>query len=535
MLTRLILFCLLAIPCLSQSQNKAETIIITLAEDEKVWAGVINDGHLMPFSADYSMDLYGNNKANQLQPLIITSKGQYVWSEQPFQFEVRGSEIIITDPFHKTETGKKGNTLAEVQKFVSKQFFPPSGKLPDTLLFARPQYNTWIELTYNQNQADVLRYARGIIDNGFPPGVIMIDDTWQEDYGLWQFHPGRFPNPKEMVDKLHDMGFKVMLWVCPFVSADQAMIYNKLSAQKAFLLERKSDADTWESQVKPLMVEWWNGQSAVLDFSNTAAVEWFTAQLNRLVKDFGIDGFKFDAGDMYFYPANGISKGNVTPNEQCGLFAQFGLNYPLNEYRACWKMGGQPLAQRLQDKAHSWSDLQKLIPNMILEGLCGYPFSCPDMIGGGEWTSFLNPSTLDQDLIVRSAQCHALMPMMQFSVAPWRILDNAHLDAVKKAVSLRAKFTPLIMQLAHHAATTGEPIMKSMEYEFPGQGFENNRDQFMLGSAVLVAPMLEKGRSFRNVSLPSGKWKTPEGKYLKGGKTYEFPVALDQLLYFEKQ
>ena len=77
--------------------------------------------------------------------------------------------------------------------------------------------------------------------------------------------------------------------------------------------------------------------------------------------------------------------------------------------------------------------------------------------------------------------------------------------------------------------------MKSMEYEFPGQGFENNRDQFMLGSAVLVAPMLEKGRSFRNVSLPSGKWKTPEGKYLKGGKTYEFPVALDQLLYFEKQ
>lgn len=535
MLNRLVIcLCLLAFPFISNSQNKAETIKITLAPGEKVWAGVINDGHLMPFSGDYSMDLYGNNKSNQLQPLILTSKGQFAWSEQPFKFEITGSEILITDPFHTTVAGKEGNTLAEVQKFVSKRYFPASGKLPDTLLFARPQYNTWIELTYNQNQADVLKYARGIVDNGFPPGVIMIDDTWQEDYGLWQFHPGRFPNPKEMVDKLHQMGFKVMLWVCPFVSADQAMIYNKLSGEKAFLLERKSETDTWESQTKPLMVEWWNGQSAVLDFSNPAAVDWFTSQLDRLVKDYGIDGFKFDAGDMYFYPSNSISKGNVTPNEQCGLFARFGLEYPLNEYRACWKMGGQPLAQRLQDKAHSWNDLQKLIPNMILEGLCGYPFSCPDMIGGGEWTSFLDPSILDQDLMVRSAQCHALMPMMQFSVAPWRILDSAHLDAVKKAVALRAKFTPLIMQLAHEAATKGEPIMKSMEYEFPGQGFENNKDQFMLGHSVLVAPMLEKGRASRNVTLPAGKWKTPEGKILKGGKTYELPVALDGLLYFEK-
>lgn len=39
----------------------------------------------------------------------------------------------------------------------------------------------------------------------------MIDDNWQEDYGKWDFHPGRFPNPKAMIDSLHQMGFKVML------------------------------------------------------------------------------------------------------------------------------------------------------------------------------------------------------------------------------------------------------------------------------------------------------------------------------------
>lgn len=521
-------------PLAGKGQGNSVEIKIMLSADEKVWAGIINDGHLMPFRVDYSMDFYGNNKANQLQPLILTSHGQFAWSEKPFSFELKGREIVIDDPNRTVITGKAGTTLAEAQKHVRQTFFPASGTLPDTLLFSRPQYNTWIELTYNQNQKDVLKYARGILDHAFPPGVLMIDDTWQEDYGLWKFHPGRFPDPKEMIDSLHAMGFKVMLWICPVVSADQAMIYRELSEKKAFILERDSGSDTWQSQQKPLMVEWWNGQSAVLDFSNPLAAEWFRQQLNRLVTEFGVDGFKFDAGDMYFYPPDGISMESITPNEHCELFARFGLEYPLNEYRACWKMGGQPLAQRLQDKAHSWPDLQKLIPNMILEGLCGYPFSCPDMIGGGEWTSFLDPSTLDQDLVVRSAQCHALMPMMQFSAAPWRILDSAHLAAVQKAVDLRMAFTPLIMQLAHEAAKTGEPIMRSMEYQFPGQGFEDTKDQFMLGSDVLVAPMLEKGKASREVAFPKGKWRSPEGKVLKGGRTCTLPVALNQLLFFER-
>ena len=52
------------------------------------------------------------------------------------------------------------------------------------------------------------------------------------------------------------------------------------------------------------------------------------------------------------------------------------------------------------------------------------------MIGGGEFTSFLNQATIDQELIVRSTQVHALAPMMQFSVAPWRVLDAARLAAV---------------------------------------------------------------------------------------------------------
>lgn len=511
----------------------AQDISIKLLEHEKIWSGTIKDGDKMPLKAGYDFNFYANNMSNQLQPLLLSNKGLYVWSEEPYRFEISDNHITISDNLGEVVYGREGSSLAEARKFVSDKYFPPSGNLPDEMLFSRPQYNTWIELTYNQNQQDVLKYAQAILDNGLPPGVIMIDDTWQEDYGLWRFHPGRFPEPKLMMDQLHEIGFKVMLWVCPFVSADQTLIYNELTPKKALLMDKTTETTTWETSRKPAMIQWWNGISALLDFSNPVAVDWFNAQLDYLVDEYDVDGFKLDAGDMNFYPANVLSMKDITPNEHCRLYAEIGLDYPLNEYRACWKMAGLPLVQRLHDKRHDWSDLNKLIPHMITEGLVGYTFSCPDMIGGGEFKSFLNLDTYDEDLVVRSAQCHALMPMMQFSVAPWRILSNENMDAIKKSVEIRMKYTPLIMELARASAKNGEPIMTNLEYYFPNQGFENIADQFMVGANLLVAPVITKG-SERSVVLPKGQWIADDGKKYKGGKTYEIEVPLDRLLYFEK-
>ncbi len=505
---------------------------IPLESGEKVWAGIIVDGFNMPLKEGYKMDFYANNKGNQTQPLILTDKGQYIWSEEPYAFEVKNNAILISSNHGEILKGRAGNSLAEAQRFASKNFFPASGKIPDKLLFSQPQYNTWIELTYNQNQEDVLKYARNIISNGLPAGVLMIDDTWQEDYGLWDFHPRRFPNPKKMMDELHQMGFKVMVWVCPFVSPDQYQICQEIKKGKGFLLRKQNENSTWEKSSEPIMINWWNGCSAVLDLSNPHAVSWFNTQLDKLVSKYGVDGFKFDAGDFQYYPANSLSKGNVSPNEQGRLFAEIGLRYPLNEYRACWKMAGQPLAQRLRDKRHSWSDLQTLVPNMLVENLMGYTFSCPDLIGGGDFVSFVGDAKIDQDLIVRSAQCHALMTMMQFSVAPWRILDKEHMDAVKETVAIRMKFTPMILKLVDESAKTGEPIMKSMEFVFPNQGFAEIKDQFVLGNDMIVAPMLEKDKSSRMVTLPKGKWIADDGKKYAGGKSVMIDVPLNRLPYF---
>ena len=347
---------------------------------------------------------------------------------------------------------------------------------------------------YDQNQRDVLKYAHAIVDNGLPPGVLMIDDNWQEDYGKWTFHPGRFPDPKAMMNELHALGFKVMVWVCPFVSPD-CDVYRALAKKKAFFMDQPGD---------PAMVKWWNGKSAMLDLSNPAAKTWFTGELTRLQTTYGVDGFKLDAGDTAFYKAQYLAHEKLDANEHARLFGEIGLAFPLNEYRATWKLAGRPLVQRLRDKSHNWADLEQLIPDMIAAGLLGYTFVCPDLIGGGEFTSFLDQATIDQDLIVRSAQVHALAPMMQFSVAPWRVLDAAHLAAVKQAVALRMRFTPRILELAQASAATGEPILRPLAYVFPDGGYENVKDQFLMGDDLLVAPMVTKGTA-RTVQIPPGQ------------------------------
>jgi alpha-glucosidase len=529
------IFALVAFSLLTfQSKGQAYPYRNTFAiQDNEQWfGGAVNEGIAMPFSSGYSLNLYGNAEGNQAVPLLLSTKGRFIWSDQPFRFSILGNNLNI-EGLQEISMEKSGATLAEAYKAASNKYFPPSGKLPDTLLLARPQYNTWIELTYNQNQNDILKYAHAIVDNGFPPGVLMIDDNWFPYYGRFEFRKDRFPDARGMVAELHRLGFKVMVWICPFIRPDSEE-FRELLKQKQLLLDNKGDTSlTWQRATDPVIIRWWNGYSAELDFTNPATVAWFDAQLKMVQDTYGVDGFKLDAGDPEYYPANSVAFQKVTPNEQTELWGQFGLRYPLNEYRAMWKQGGQPLVERLRDKQHTWTDLQKLVPNMLVAGLLGYPFSCPDMVGGGEFSSFLEGAKMDQNLIVRSAQCHALMPMMQFSVAPWRILDKMHLAAVKRAVALRQTFIPYILQLTKEAAITGEPVVRTLEYVFPNQGHASVKDQFMLGDKILVAPIVTESFQ-RTVVFPRGTWKDAEGKIIKGGITKKYNVALDQLLYFER-
>jgi alpha-glucosidase len=197
-------------------------------------------------------------------------------------------------------------------------------------------------------------------------------------------------------------------------------------------------------------------------------------------------------------------------------------------------MAGQPLVQRLRDKEHTWSDLQTLIPDMLLLGLLGHPFGCPDMIGGGEYSSFTDTAVLDQELVVRSAQVSALMPMMQFSVAPWRILSKENLAICKNMAKLHLKMGTEILEMANVSARSGEPIVRLLEYVFPGKGYEMVKDQFMLGDNILVAPVAEKGKREREVFFPEGKWQGDDGSIVAGPVKQKINVPLERLPWYRK-
>ena len=526
------------VSCAAPRQESGAQLSFTMEDDERWWAGVISQSHLMPLdrpSAPFEVDLYGDTHGNQVQPLLVSSSGRYVWSEEPFRLEVRDGTIALVSDRATIEEGRAGTTLREASLEAAERFFPPSDRIPDESLFTHPQFNSWIELTYDQNQEDILAYAHGIVDNGFTPGVLMIDEGWFEEYGRYVFHPGRFPDPKGMMDELHAMGFKVMLWVCPYIRPDGQYF------KELFLNE---DEVVWlrsaENPRFPAIMQWWDGFSAVTDLTNPYGRDWFKAQLDRLVQEYGVDGFKLDGGDAVHYSASRMLAGavahdaNATPNRHTEAFAEIGLDYPLNEYRACWKMGGQPLAQRLRDKEHSWEDLHKLVPGIVNQGLMGYPFNCPDMIGGGEYLSFMDLAEVDQELIVRAAQTHALMPMMQFSVAPWRVLSPENLEICRRAAALHSEMGGEILGMAQEAAKTGEPMVRSLEYQYPHEGWVDIDDQFLLGPDILVAPVLEKGARTREVVFPPGRWTGEDGSIVEGPTTVEVDAPLERLPWYRR-
>ncbi|MBT1174183.1 alpha-galactosidase [Bifidobacterium sp. LC6] len=511
--------------------NTTHTVINQLP-DEHWWGGRVADGRFMPYgTSEFHCNLATwqhqpgqlPEASNQSAPLLVSTKGRYVWDEHPFEFSFDDNTLVIQADHAIDVHQSAGSTLRDAYLEACQEHFPPSGDTPALEMFSKPQYNTWIEMPYHPTQQGVLAYADSMIEAGMPAGVLMIDDKWSPDYGNWTFDPAAFPDPKAMLDQLHAQGFNIIVWLVPFVSPDSA-VFRELEANGLMLQDKHG---------RTAIRRWWNGLSAVLDLSNPAACAWIRTKLDAL-RALGVDGFKFDGGDLYDFHLDDRPYRPMTSNDMCEQWAKIGTGYPFNEFRACWKMGGQPLAQRLQDKPAAWDEtgIQSLIPEMLAQGMIGHAFVCPDMIGGGEVNSTKH-SGVDQEFFVRYAQIAALAPMMQFSVAPSRVLNDEHLKAVRQALDIREQYLPTILQLANHAAQTGEPIIRPMAYHFPGM--DEVTDQFMLGSDTIVAPCLERGAQARDVAIPAGRWHSDAGQIIEGPTVIHTACPIDRLPRFTRE
>jgi alpha-glucosidase (family GH31 glycosyl hydrolase) len=141
---------------------------------------------------------------------------------------------------------------------------------------------------------------------------------------------------------------------------------------------------------------------------------------------------------------------------------------------------------------------------------------------------------MDEELIVRAAQVSALMPMMQFSVAPWRVLGKENLAICKTMADLHYSMGNEILSLAGECASSGEPMVRNLEYEYPGKGYEEIKDQFLLGNKILVAPVVVKDQRSREVVFPEGKWQGDDGTIINGPVTLKIEVPIERLPWYRK-
>ena len=419
---------------------------------------------------------------------------------------------------------------------------PTPKKAPPTVVLERPIWTTWATSHADVTQVETLALANAVINNGFRPGVLEIDDRWQSRYGNLDFDPVKFPDPKGMVDKLHELGFLVTVWVMPFLQEDSAAcqearalgylveggnpptlarevlvggIGERLGSTVKILVDQFDyPPGHWEGgggggKLESGQLRWWGTQPVrAIDLTNDAAVEWFVGRLKSLQGTVGLDGFKFDAGEPCFLPRGAKTHCPLLfPGQYTQLWVDKVVSrFEVSEVRSATGTTQYGGLVRMGDRDTVWgveNGLRSLVPALLTSAVLGYPFCLPDMVGGNAyWGQYP-----DTELMVRWAQVSVLMPAVQWSIPPWEVSTEAK-EACAAAERVREQvLLPRLPGLVADASNGLIPICRPMWWIDPTDpetfGID---DQFLIGDDVVVAPVVEKGARQRRLYLPVGQW-----------------------------
>ncbi len=451
--------------------------------------------------------------------------GQAPFSTRPFPDEDGAGDGLLTltgEGLH-ISISLFDDAVNACRKLIA-HYGKPSN-IPDASLFDQPTWTTWARYKTAISQEVILQFADEIVQRGYPRNVLEIDDKWQSNYGDLAFNPKLFPDPKEMVEQLHGMRFKVTAWVIPFFEPHSTGFSQ--AAMNNWLVKR--------SDGSPYLVQWWQGKGGLLDITNPEAVDWFFKRLRKLQADYGLDGYKFDAGEACFFPRDAVTSEQIHPNDYTHRYvSEIAKRYSLTEVRSGWKNQTAPIFFRQWDKATSWgldNGMHSVLTSALSMSMTGYPFILPDMIGGNAYIH--QP---DAELMIRWTQLNALLPSMQFSLAPWDYGEECA-DICRRFIELHLEFAPLIIELARNAVETGDPIIRPVWWLAP----HDERalfcdDEILLGDDILVAPVIKQGAVRRDILLPPGLWQDINtGVEYDGDQIIrDFPAPLDTLPVFQK-
>ena len=418
----------------------------------------------------------------------------------------------------------EGNAISAYQRLVELVGHPTVTPPPD--LFGKPTWTTWARYKTFVSQETVLDFANQIIQHGYPYNVMEIDDRWQTNYGDISFDLQRFSDPRSMITTLHEQGFKVTAWVIPFLDPESAAF--KEGAKKGYLVRDQNE--------QPYLVTWWQGIGGLLDVTNPDSLAWFKERLDKLRQETGLDGYKFDAGEAIFFPEDGVCADPISPNDYTHRYIDFiANNFSLCEARSAWFNQPAPIFFRQWDKWTTWglnNGLHSVLTAALALGLTGYPFILPDMVGGNAYEELA-----DAELMIRWAQLNALLPAVQFSLAPWDYGEEC--DAIcRRYAELHLEYSGRILELAAETTSNGSPIIRPVWWLAPySEVALACDDEFLLGNDILVAPVVKPGITSRDIYLPPGLWRDHwNGTVLEGDSIIkDYPAPLDILPFFEKQ
>ncbi|KAK2575419.1 hypothetical protein KPH14_008331 [Odynerus spinipes] len=405
------------------------------------------------------------------------------------------------------EIGVFSNPRIAHEHVVAYHFGSPRDH-PNKRMIEHPIWSTWARYKVNVSETVVEDFANEIIEHSFNNSQLEIDDNWETCYGSAEFDKSKFPNITRLTKKLKNKGFRVTLWVHPFINKGCEPAYSTALNNSYFVKSTKGEVST----------QWWQGSdAAVVDFTNSKAVNWWIARLKRL-QEAGIDSFKFDAGEVSWLPQ--VSSLNGSLEIQPGVFTfdyvnALARNFDDNiEVRVGWRTQRHSIFVRMIDKDTTWAWNNG---------------------GNGYLNGSLNGTVYPpKELFIRWLQANVFMPSLQYSFVPWDF-DNETIAICKKFTDLHAQITPLILKSMNKSIQTGAPLNPPIWWIDPTDQIAHKiNDEYLLGEDILVAPVTEEGAVSRDIYLPAGLWRDPSNNYTYMGRGWirDYNAPLDKLPYF---
>lgn len=368
---------------------------------------------------------------------------------------------------------------------------------------------------HDYSDRDLLALGRRYRERGIPCDALWLDIGYMDGYRVFTWHPERFPHPAKLFESLAAEGFRAVTIVDPGIKYDPGYaVFDQARAEN--LLCKTPGGAIYVGQV-------WPGRTAFPDFVKPEARAFWGA-LNARLRDTGVAGIWNDmnepaTGDVdpfaMSFDRDGANHAHERYHNQYALLmasATFeGLKRarpnerPFILSRAGFAGIQRFAAQWLGDNYSEWSHLEMGIAMALGMGVSGQPFVGGDIPGfAGNASSELAARWFEYGAMTPFCRCHNAAGNEDHY--PWSF--GAGVERIARdSLVLRYRLLPYLYAAFVEASELGAPVLRPLVFEFQ-QDLESRRveDEFLLGRALLVAPVLSPGLTSRHVYLPPGEW-----------------------------